>query len=182
MAKLASTTYGDALFEVAIEENELDIIMEEILFVRQAFLDNEELLKLLNHPKIVKDEKVKVIENVFKGKISDHVVGFLTLIVSKGRYNEISAIFEYFISRVKKYKRIGIASVTSAVCLTEEQREQVRLRLLELTSYISFEIDYTVDESIIGGMIIRIEDRVVDNSIKTKLENMSKSLAKIQLG
>ena len=59
MAKLVSSTYGDALFELALEENRLDSFYEEILASRQIFLDNEELLKLLNHPKIIKEEKIK---------------------------------------------------------------------------------------------------------------------------
>jgi F-type H+-transporting ATPase subunit delta len=54
-------------------------------------------------------------------------------------------------------------------------------RLLATTGYVDFEIDYIVDESLIGGMVIRIGDRVVDSSIKTKLDEFAKDLKKIQL-
>ena len=77
MAKLVSKTYGEALFKLAMEENTLDQIAEEAKVVLEAFQNNEELAKLLNHPKVSKEEKVTVIENIFKGKFSDSIVGFL---------------------------------------------------------------------------------------------------------
>lgn len=75
MAKLVSSTYGDALFELALEENRMDEINEEIVLARQVFLENEELFKLLNHPKIVKEEKLSFIGTVFQGKLSEEVLG-----------------------------------------------------------------------------------------------------------
>lgn len=181
MAKLASTTYGDALFALALEENKLDEFLEEAMAVNQALVDNQELSKLLNHPKIVKDEKVRMVESIFTGMMSMDMVGFLTIIVSKGRHNEIKAILEYFIKKVKKHKKIGTAYVSSAIELDDVQKASVQQRLLEVTQYVSFEIYYKVDKRLIGGMVIRIDDRVVDSSIKTQIENMSKSLMKIQL-
>ena len=90
-------------------------------------------------------------------------------------------IFDYFLKQIKAYKHIGTAYVTSAKELTERQKLAIETRLLELTDFISFEMVYQTDPSLIGGMIIRIGDKVVDSSIKTKLENMSKELLSIQL-
>ena len=60
-------------------------------------------------------------------------------------------------------------------------KEKVENKLRETTDYVSFEINYIVDESLIGGMVIRIGDRVVDSSIKTKIDEIAKNLRKIQL-
>ncbi|MDE7430410.1 MAG: ATP synthase F1 subunit delta, partial [Lachnospiraceae bacterium] len=95
--------------------------------------------------------------------------------------NNIIEILDYFISAVKEYKKIGVAYVTTAMELAQDKRKSVEERLLATTKYEQFEMNYTVDESIIGGMIIRIGDRVVDSSIKTKLNELSKDLYKIQL-
>lgn len=176
MAKQVSTTYGEALFELAQESNELDNIRQEVNAVKNAFLENPELLKLLNHPKIVKEEKVKVIENIFTGRVSADIVGFLTLIVTKDRYNQIYDILEYFEHRYKEYKGIGVAYVTSAVELNDQQKKSIEERLLSTTKYDVVEANYVVDKSILGGLIIRIEDRVVDSSIKTQIEELEKSL------
>ncbi len=182
MAKLISKTYGEALFELAVEEKKTDVFLEEVQAVLEALKKNPDLSKLLNHPKISKEEKTEVVENVFKGRISDEITGFLALIISKERYKELDAILEYFIRRIKEEKGIGTAYVTTAVTLNEIQRVQVEDRLLATTPYRKMEMFYSVDASLIGGMVIRIKDRVVDSSIKTKLSEIQKQLYRIQLG
>lgn len=181
MAKLVSKTYGEALFELAVEENKVDVFMEEITEIQKVLAENNDFNKFMNHPKILKEEKTEVLENVFKGRISDELTGFLTLIVAKDRYNEIDAILNYFLTEIKRFKGIGIAYVTTASVLRDEQKAGVEQRLLETTSYKKMEMHYSVDESLIGGMIIRIGDRVVDSSIKTKLNELTRQLMKIQL-
>ena len=71
MAKLVSKTYGDALFELALEENHLDEILDDVTAAVQALNENPDLSRLMNHPKILKEEKLKVGEEVFKGHISN---------------------------------------------------------------------------------------------------------------
>lgn len=176
MAKLVSKTYGEALFNLALEDGTLTTIIEEVNIVKEAIAENPDLLKLLSHPKINKEEKISVIENIFKGRVSDSLVGFLVIIVQKDRYDDLDGIFEYFIAKVREYKNIGVASVTSAVELTEEQKKQVEQKLLQTTKYSQFELSFYVDKNLIGGLVIRIGDRVVDSSIKTKLQMLAKDL------
>jgi F-type H+-transporting ATPase subunit delta len=108
-------------------------------------------------------------------------MGFLAAVVDKGRQNEILSILDYFIGQVKEEKGIGRAQVTSAVELTDKQKEQVTKKLLTTTRYVEFEMNYIVDPSLIGGMVIRIGDRVVDSSIKTQLYELKKQLLDVQL-
>ena len=181
MAKLVSSTYGDALFDLALEKDSVDALFEEAQAVRETFLENEEVLRLFNHPKIRKEEKTAFIEKIFEGRVSGDMVGFLHIIVTKDRYNEILPIFDYFIHKVKEYKGIGTAHVTSAVELSGPQKKAIEDKLLATTGYHTFEMDYKVDPSILGGLIIRIEDRVVDSSLKTQLDKMTKELSRIRL-
>ena len=181
MAKLVSKTYGDALFEVAIESGKLDMYWEEARAVRTAMGENPGLFKLMSHPKIVKEEKVKLIEDIFAGKVSAELVGLLRMIVEKDHFEEMDAVLGYFDGRVKEYKNIGTAFVTSAVELSDAQKAAVEKRLLETTRYIKFEMHYAADPALIGGMVIRIGDRVVDSSVRTKLYDLTRELSKIQL-
>ncbi len=181
MAKLVSKTYGDALFELAVEENCVDSISEEVIAVEEALKTNPDLFKLLNHPKIDKLEKINIVKEVFNEKVSDNLVGFLTIMVEKERQNQIIETLEYFILKVKEFKNIGVVSVTTPMELTQEQKTQLVNKLLDTTKYVKLEVDYAIDESLIGGMVIRIGDRVVDSSIKTKLSELTKDLSKIQL-
>ncbi len=181
MAKLISKTYGEALFELAVEENNIDVYMREVEGVKKVLQENRELGDLMRHPKIIKEEKIQIMENVFKGRISDELLGFLTLIISKDRYPEMDSILNFFIEKVKEEKRIGVAYVKTAVALTEIQKKQVEEKLLKTTSYNQMEIHFTVEVDLIGGMVIRIGDRVVDSSISTKLGELQKQLLKVQL-
>lgn len=181
MAKLVSKTYGDALFEVAMESGNVDAFREEAKAVRAAFDANPELFKLMSHPKIVKEEKIKIIEDIFAGKVSGELVGLLRMVVDKGHFEEIDSVLDYFTDCVKEFKSIGTAFVTSAVMLSEAQKAAVEKRLLETTKYVKFEMHYAVDSALIGGMVIRIGDRVVDGSVRTKLYDLTRELSKIQL-
>lgn len=181
MAKLVKATYGEALFELAVEENKADELFLEAGAVLKSFEDNKDLIKFLNHPKIEINKKQEVVENIYKDFVSKDMVGFLVLIVGKGRYNEIPAILTYFIDKMKEYKRIGVAYVTSSMELSDKQKTAIEEKLKATTSYETFEMNYAVDKSLIGGMIIRIGDRVVDSSIKTKLSDLQRELLKIQL-
>ncbi len=122
-----------------------------------------------------------MVEDVFKGRVSDALTGFLRIVVAKGRYRELPGIFAYFIARVKEYKKIGVAVVTSAVPLTGAQKQRIEKRLLDTTQYKTMEIDYRVDASKIGGLMIRIGDRVVDSTVSSKLSALTASLMKISL-
>ena len=98
--------------------------------------------------------------------------------VAKDHGADILRVLEYFIRRVKKHKNIGLALITSAVELTSAQKAAIEMKLIETTSYRSVEAGYKVDPSLLGGLVIRIDDRVCDSSLKTKLEKLSRSLAK----
>ena len=82
----------------------------------------------------------------------------------------------------KEHKKIGVAYVSTAAALSDVQKEKVNARLLETTDFETIEMNYTVDESLLGGMVIRIGDRVVDTSIKNKLRELSKQLSALQVG
>ena len=181
MAKLVSKTYGDALFEVALEEDKLDQFLEEVKAVKAAVDENQDLFKLMSHPKVVKEEKIKVVEDIFSGKVSRELVGLIRMIVDKGHFEQIDSVFTYFIDEVKEYRNIGTAYVTSALELTDAQKSAIEKRLLETTKYVTFEMHYNVDAAIIGRLVIRIGDRVVDSSVRTKLADLTRELSKIQL-
>lgn len=181
MAKLVSKIYGDALFESALDGQILGDVAEEVKALEDILRENPDLMALLTHPKIVKEEKIEVIKNIFSGRVSDELMGFLVTVVEKDRQEDLMAICDYFIARVKEFNKIGVAHVTSAVALTDAQKLQIRERLLETTSYVEFELHYHVDPSLIGGLVIRIGDRVVDSSVKTQLEELTRDLMKLQL-
>ena len=95
MAKIVSRTYGEALFEAAMEAgpDQAALLAEEIAAVREILSQNPEFDALMNHPAVPKQEKLQVVGSVFRGRISDELESFLEVIVSKDRYRELDAVF-----------------------------------------------------------------------------------------
>lgn len=182
MAKLISKTYADALFEIALSENKIDLFEEEIGALRQILSENKEFEKLISNPRISHEDKQEMIENVFKGRISDELTGFLSVIVAKGRFSKIDEILGHFSDEIKKHKGIGVAYVVTPFELTEAQKSKVEQKILDTTDYKKMEMHYSLKKELIGGMQIRIGDCVVDSSINTKVVRLQNELMKLQLG
>ena len=181
MAKSAITTYGEALFQIAVESSSALPMLDEVKGLKAVLDSNGELKEIMLNPRFSKEEHLSVIENVFKGKIDDRIYSFLELLVQKGRYNYLEEILDYFILRVKEHLQIGQATVSSAIEIDDDIKTQIKNKLLATTEYKEIEIEYVIDPSLIGGMVIRIKDRIVDNSVKTKLEGIIRDLHKIQV-
>ena len=181
MAKLVSKTYGDALFELAIEEKNEDVLLEEAEEIKKLLSENDEFVKMMNHPQISREEKENVIENVFKGRLSDNMTGLLKLLVQNGRFSELESVIDYFIAEIKDYKKIGIAYVVTPLELNDKQKGDIEQKLLDTTQYEKMEMNYDIDESLIGGMTIRIKDRVIDSSVKSKLAKLTNELRQVRL-
>lgn len=169
------------MFELTLEKGILSEVCEEITEIEQIWKGNADLAEVMLHPRITVSEKVDIIRNIFEGRASEIVIGFLVAVVEKGRISELCNIIEYFTDRVREYNHVGVAYVSSAIELNDEQKNNVEKRLIDVTDYEKFEMNYSVDPELIGGMVIRIGDRVLDNSIKQKLNAMSRSLSGIQL-
>lgn len=181
MAKLIEEVYGEALFELALEEGNSESLLKEVCEIKQVLAENTELAKLMQHPGIPENEKEAVLKKIWEGRISREVTGLMLLLLKKEHYKQLPLVLDYFIDKMKARKGIGIAYVKTAVPLSLKQQERVEKRLLETTAYQSFEMHFEVDEALIGGIVIRIGDRVVDNSIKTRLENLGRQLYQIKL-
>lgn len=187
MAKLVSKTYGEALFQLAMEKEAarqgaaMDLLQETVQ-IEEILKQNPEFDGLMKHPGVAKTEKLDVVQKVFEGRASQEVYEFLKLIVSKDRYKELPDILEYFSGKMKEFQKIGVVYVTTAMVLTDVQAKQIEQRILETAPFEKLEMHYSVDPELIGGMIVRIGDRVVDSSIRNKLSDLTKQLLQIQLG
>jgi len=181
MAKLISSTYADALFELAIEQNKTGEWKEEIEAIKTILHDNPQFGELMSHPRVLKEEKLKLAEEAFAGKADPEIVGLIRIIIEKDRYTQIDAIFDDFIDSVKEYEGIGVAWVTTATELTQTQKDAVEKKLLDTTDYKTMEMHYLTDASVIAGMTIRIGDRVVDSTVRTRLNELTRSLLQAQV-
>ena len=177
MAKLVSKVYGDAYVSVVSEKNNLIDALEEIKLLKNILLENDEIIELLDSPKLDDEEKTAFVKGIFENHISVDSLGFLLTVIEKKRQAELISIVDYVIDCIKELLLIGKATITTALPLDDSKKERIVDELLKSSHYKSLEVEYVVDESIIGGIVIRIGDRVVDSSVKTRIDKMRKMLS-----
>lgn len=101
MAKSVAKTYGQALFDLGIEDGSIESYAQQAQTICSLFKENPELLKFLTHPEIAKEEKIATIEKCFKGRVDDALTGFMVVVIKAGRQAVIEGIFAYFLDTVK---------------------------------------------------------------------------------
>ena len=169
------------MFSLALENDKLDTIWEEVRMIRQILSENPTFVKTICHPEITKQDQIKLLDDAFKGKVSDEVMGFFHVLADKKRLKELDAVLEYFDRSAKDYKKIGVVYVTVPMELTKAQQDKIRERILEVSSYETLEMHVETDASLLGGMVIRIGDEILDNSIRSKMEHMARKINQIKL-
>lgn len=172
--------YATALFELAKEENKLDEFELQVKEVIEIIGENSEFMELLLHPKITIDEKLQLIDRVFTGNVIEEITGILTIIVKKGRQNVLLDILKLFLQMVDEDRGLIKATIRSAVELNNEQLAQIKVNLERATSK-DVEIHTEIDQALIGGMIIRVGDHVVDASISGRLQTLKEGLTNLRL-
>lgn len=169
------------MFSLALENDKIDTIWEEVRMTRQILSENPTFIKTICHPEITRQDQIELLDDAFKGKVSDEVMGFLHVLADKKRLKELDAVLEYFDRSAKEYKKIGVVYVTVPMELTKAQQDKIRERILEVSSYESLEMHVETDASLLGGMVIRIGDEILDNSIRSKMEHMARKINQIKL-
>ncbi len=178
MSVIASR-YSEALFDLAIEENCLKDVYTSYLTIVSAFETHSEILDVLSHPEITLDEKVEIVKDAF-GNLNAHTVNFICILVEKNRLREVYNVFEDFEILYNAHLKIAVAKVYSVNALDPNQIENLSSKLNKKLGK-EIKIKNIVDKSLIGGMKIVIDNHVIDYSIKTKINNLSDELHKIQI-
>lgn len=175
MVELIARRYGQALFDLAQEASQLAEREQEIRNVLAALEEDNELMIILNHPKISKGERIELVKSIFASNTSDDLVGFFVLAVEKGRQESIIDILRYALSKMEEHNGFLTAYVKSAVALTDDDKKTI-ISKLEAQTKQKITLETSVDKTLIGGLQIRINDRIVDNTVKETLHRMARDV------
>ena len=175
-ASKAAGRYAQALLDLAMDQNQLEKVKDDMVMVSQACAENRDLELMLQSPIIKGDKKSAVLEGVFASAISELSMSFVRLITAKGREGMLPGISHTFLTFYKEHKGIVQADITSAVALTEEQRATLTKSLSGLGNEV--EIIENIDPSIIGGLKITVGDQRIDASVQRKLNDLKIDLSK----
>lgn len=170
--------YARALFEVALENAELEKIFSQVsFFVCDIFIEDEFKNFILN-PNVNFDDKKNLLKKIFID--SETMLNFFLVLIKKNRFKYVKEIFESFIDEYWKYKNVLHAKIISVCKLPCEIIDNVK-SVLEKKFCASIIIENVIDDSIIGGFVVKIGETVIDLSIKLRLDNFKKYLIGLRL-
>ena len=175
--KKIARKYSNALLETALEQNLSSKVYEDLVFVCETINSNEQLQEIFYSPIISQADKTEIIEKLFSIHIEKITLDFLFLLIEANRTDALCEVLNQYSTSYNEYNNIVKPVVISAVELNEAQKNRIVEKLQNKMSKTIIP-EYQVNPDIIGGLIIEIEDKTVDCSLKTKFENMQKQLTK----
>ena len=164
--------YANALKECSMDC--IDEIREDLKVVLDGIFNNDELKAFFNHPIISLADKKDTIRQTLEGKINNITLNFLETLLNENRFGIFNTIYVLYIKETDKVKNRQQVEVICAQEPTDEQKNKLWDKLNRKLSKET-QITYIKDEDIIGGLIIRIEDNVIDLSLKNKFEALRKN-------
>lgn len=165
--------YAKALFQVALERKQLDVIEVELHSIHQLLVDHPSFLKLLYHPQIDNKVKKEEFNIIFSGNISETMVTFMNLLIDRNREDALEYISEYYVQLANKERGLEDAQVTSLQALTDVEKQDLATHFGKLVNK-KIRIHNIVDPSILGGVIVKIGDRLFDGSVVGKLNRFKR--------
>ena len=170
-----SRRYAQALVNQALLAGGLDAVSRELGGVAQAIDGSPPLSAFLGNPLVTRERKKSVIAQLFSKEAGAATMGFLNLLIDKRRIDLFGSVKSQFDEMVRAHKGIVLASATSAVALAPAQVASLE-KALEARTGKDIELTTAVDPSLMGGILVRIGDTVLDGTVKGKLERLHEQL------
>ena len=166
-----SREYGAAIFALACENGAKKEYYDALQLAKEEFDANPEYVQLLASPGIPQRERIAAIDAVFAGRAPEDVISYIKLMCEKGRIQYFSESAEVFFELYDASERIYNARITSAVELTDAEKEKL-IRKLEKVYGGSVAGEYFVDAAIIGGIVVEVDGNIMDGSLRTRLQDV----------
>jgi len=167
--------YAKALFQVALEQKSLDNVESDFQHVKSLLNESDEFSGFLENPLISEFEKSKIITALFKSKFEELTYDFLQLLAKKKRSSVLPDIVEQFNQILLDHRKFVEGELISAIELTDDQMTQIKLNI-ELATGKSVILKKQLDPKIIGGFVVKVEDIIIDNSIRYQLNKLRERL------
>lgn len=166
----AASRYAKSLLELADEKGVLEDVHKDMLEFSELCRENREFVLMLKNPVIKHDKKRAILEQIFKGKVNDLTMAIFDIITRKNREAILPMIAREFHNQYNLLKKVEVAKVTTAVPLSAELRTQIEDMVKKISSWDKVELTEVVDKDIIGGYVLKIGDRQIDDSLRSKLK------------
>ena len=167
--------YARALFEVARAEGTLDEVEDELFRFARSYESSEELRTTLGDDQIPAGKRQSIVEDLLGGKATPTTVQLVSMVIGAGRARDLPAIVDRLVQRAASSKQREVATVRSAVALTDDQKERLGAALSNATGK-NVTLKVIVDPTVLGGIRATVGDTVIDGSVRTNLDQLKSRL------
>lgn len=173
MAKQISTiaiTYANSLIEA---NKDYDKVLADLSTVLDIVNSSADFVLAMKNPTISLDTKFEIIDEILKKEIDEKIINFIKILVEKNRFDEFEQIVQAYSDELDNINNIKRVEVVSAVELSENQKQKT-IERLQARLKKDVKVNWLLDTDIIGGLVIKIDDDIIDMSLKNKLDKLSK--------
>ena len=163
--------YSHALAQSA--ENNIDEILDNLKAINEAIFENQDLKTFFEHPVISLKDKKEALKSALENKVNILTLNFVETLLYENRFGEFKTIYELFKKEADTIKNKQEIEIVSAVNINDDLKKRLEEKLKEKLKK-DVNLNYNLDENIIGGLIVKIEDKIVDLSLKTKFETLKR--------
>ncbi len=172
----AAKRYAKALFELAENQNKLDLVYSDLKMIYQTIESSDELKTLLTNPILTKNKKVQIVQKIFNGKMDDLTAKLIHLLGEKDRLDLLPSIYKSFDSLYNQKKGIVHAIITTPVEMNKQLEKEIYKKIQSLTGSKKIQLKKNIDPSLLGGFVLQIDDLKYDASILGKLAKIKSKL------
>ena len=166
--------YAKSLIDLAIEQNQLDVVYNDIKVLKSICKSNPDFVALLRSPIIQADKKSKIITTITNGRIGVLSAAFIQLLVTKGRESYLPEIATAFVDQYNNLKNIHRVKITTAMPVSDEIKKSIVANANATAGVGTVELETAVREELIGGFVLETDNKLVDASILRDLKDVKK--------
>ena len=172
---MKTDAYAQAMVEVARAEDHLSAVEDDLFRFARTYESSDELRMALTDPQLPVDRRIAVIEDLMSGKAVATSTALVSMLVAAGQSGELPAIVDRFLELAASEREHEVAEVRSAIPLDESQQQRLAEALGRATGK-QVEVKVVVDESVLGGVVARVGDTVIDGSVRRRLEQLKETM------
>ncbi|HLF70036.1 MAG TPA: ATP synthase F1 subunit delta [Actinomycetota bacterium] len=167
--------YAKALFEIASTENQIDRVADELFRIARTLEAENDLRQTLTDIAIPVETKDKLLSDILGAKVSTHTLGILRFVIGQGLARDLVGIADELAALAEQESRREIAEVRSAVAMSDDQITRLGAALGKATGK-DVTVKVIIDPSVIGGVLARVGDVVIDGTVRNKLQSLKEHL------
>jgi len=165
-----ASRYAKSLLELSIEKGALEEVRKDMLAFTKVCKESRDFVLMLENPIIKHDKKNLILKKVFEGKVHDLTLATFDIITKKNRESYLPGIAKEFEAQYNIEKGIEEATVTTAVALPDDIKKSLEEIVKKISTKKSVDLNEIVDKDLIGGFVLKVGDRQIDDSIKSKIK------------